>query len=74
MVPTWRPAAWLTTTCAFSTLAMQRSYSAEKSVVETAGGGLEQAGYPTLTHVGETREVEGEEKGLAAGTQAAWLE
>jgi hypothetical protein len=47
---------------------MQRSYNAEKSAAETDGGGLEQAGSPTLAatpplttlaHVGggEAREV-----------------
>ncbi len=42
-VTTWTPVAWLNTTLAFSPLARQRSYNAEKSAVETAGGGLEQA-------------------------------
>jgi hypothetical protein len=55
---------------AFRPLARQCLYSAEKSVVETAGGGLEQAGSTTLVHapplttlahvaVGETKEVGG---------------
>jgi hypothetical protein len=67
---TWRPVAWLNTTRACSPLARQCSYSADKSAVETAGSGLEQAGSPmlvhappltTLTHVavGENREVGG---------------
>ncbi len=42
-VTTWTPVAWLNMTRAFSPLARQRSYNAEKSTVETAGGGLEQA-------------------------------
>jgi hypothetical protein len=41
-VTTWTPVAWLNTTLAFSPLARQCSYNAEKSAVETAGGGLEQ--------------------------------
>jgi hypothetical protein len=42
-VTTWTPVAWLNTTLAFSPLARQRSYNAEKSAVESACGGLEQA-------------------------------
>ncbi len=66
MVITCIPAAWLNTTHAFKPLAKHRSYSAEKSAVETAGCGLKQAGSSTqpltmLAHmaVGETREVAG---------------
>jgi Icc-related predicted phosphoesterase len=67
---TCTPLAWLNTMHAFRPLARQRLYSAEKSAVETAGGGLEQAGSTTLVHapplttlahvaVGETKEVGG---------------
>jgi hypothetical protein len=69
-VTTWRPAAWLKTMRAFRPLARQRSYSTEKSAVETAGCGIGQAGPSTFAHtpplttlahmaVGETREVGG---------------
>ncbi len=69
-VTTRRPAVWLNTTRAFRPFARQRSYSAEKSVVETAGCGVGQAGPSTLVHtpplttlvhvaVGETRKVGG---------------
>ncbi len=69
-VTTWTPAVWLNTTCSFGPLARQGSFSAEKSEVETAGGGLEQTGFRTLAHmppqtmlahvaVGESREVGG---------------
>ncbi len=67
-VTTCIPAAWLKSTRAFRPLARQRSYSAEKSAVETAGCGLKQAGstslpLTTLAHVavGEIREVAGRE-------------
>jgi hypothetical protein len=67
-VAIWRPVTWLNTTRAFRPLARQRSYSAVKSAVETAGVG--QIGpsmlapappLTTLAHVavGETREVGG---------------
>jgi hypothetical protein len=67
-VAIWIPATWLKTTRALRPLAKQRSYSAEKSAVETAGVG--QTGPSTLAHapplttlahvaVGETREVGG---------------
>jgi hypothetical protein len=70
MVTTWRPAAWLNTTRALRPLAIQRSYSTEKSAVETAGCGVGQTGPSTLAHtpplttlthiaVGEAREVGG---------------
>ncbi len=69
MVMTCTPAAWLNTTRAFKLLASQRSYSAEKSAVETAGCSLKQAGsstlpLTTLAHVavGETREVADEKE------------
>ncbi len=42
-VMTWTPVAWLNTTRAFSPFDRQRSDIAEKSAVETASGGLEQA-------------------------------
>jgi hypothetical protein len=69
----WTPAAWLNIKCAYRLFTRQRSNSAEKSAIETAGGGLEQAGSPTLVHappltslahmaVGETRDVGGEGK------------
>jgi hypothetical protein len=65
------PAEWLNTKRAFRPLARHRSYSAEKSAVETAGCDLEQAGsstlpLTTLAHVavGETREVGGREEAL----------
>jgi hypothetical protein len=72
-VMTWTPEAWLNITCAYSPLTRKRSYSAEKSAIETAGSGLEQAGSPTLAHappqttlahmaVGETREMGGKGK------------
>ncbi len=81
MVMTWRPAAWLKTTHAFRPLARQRSYSAEKSAVETAGCGVGQAGPSTFTHmppltmlahvaVGETRQVGGRGE-VYAGWQPA---
>ncbi len=71
-VTTWTPVAWLNTTCSFGPLARQGSFRAEKSAVETTGGGLEQAGSPALAHmpprttlghvaVRETREVGGGE-------------
>jgi hypothetical protein len=47
----WRPAVWLTTMRALSPLSMHRSYNAEKSAAETVGGGLEQAGSPTLARM-----------------------
>jgi hypothetical protein len=80
-VMTCVPAAWLNTTRAFRPLARHRSYSAEKSAVETAGCDLKQAGsstlpLTTLAHVavGETREVGGgKKKRWTAGTQPAWL-
>ncbi len=68
MVMTWVPVAWLNTTRAFKPLDIQRSYSAEKSALETAGCGVGQTGPSTLAHslplttsahVGETREVGG---------------
>jgi hypothetical protein len=75
MLMTCTPAAWLNTTRALNPLARQRSYSAEKSVVETAGSGLERGGSPTLAlapplttvallAVGETREVGGRGEGV----------
>jgi hypothetical protein len=76
-VAIWRPATWLKITRAFKPLAKQRSYSAEKSAVETAGVG--QTGpstlahappLTTLAHLGETREVGGEVKCVSAGWQA----
>jgi hypothetical protein len=81
-VAIWVPATWLKITRAFRPLAKQRSYSAEKSAVETVGVG--QAGPSTLAHapplttlahvaVGETREVGGELKCGSAGTQPARL-
>ncbi len=69
MVATWRPAVWLNTTHAFKPFARQRSYSAEKSALETAGCDVGRAGISTLAHssplttsahVGETREVWGQ--------------
>ncbi len=69
MVTTWRPAAWLNTTRAFKPFAIQRSYKAEKSALETAGCGVGQAGVSTLAHspplttsahVGDSREVGGQ--------------
>jgi hypothetical protein len=70
-VMTCIPAAWLNTTRAFKPLARQRSYSAVKSAVETAGCSLKQAGsstlpLTTLAHVavGKTREVAGGEGAL----------
>jgi hypothetical protein len=47
----WSPAAWLTTAGALSPHPMHRSYSDEKSAVETGGGSLELAGTPTLSHM-----------------------
>ncbi len=84
MVTTWRPAAWLNTMQAFRPLARQCSYSAEKSVVETAGCGVGQTGPSMLAHtppltmlaqVGETIGSwgGGEEKLETAGTQPARL-
>jgi hypothetical protein len=67
-VTTCRLAAWLNTTRVFKPLARQRSYSAEKSALETAGCGVGQTGpsahahkspLTTFAHVGETREVGG---------------
>jgi hypothetical protein len=69
-----RTEAQLMITCAFKTLAMQRSHSDVKSAAVTAGGGLAQASSPmlaqtsplnTLAHVRETGEVGGggEERG-----------
>jgi hypothetical protein len=58
-----------------SLLSMHRSYNAEKSAAETVGGGLEQAGSPTiahipslttLAHVGEAREVGGQGEGFGS--------
>jgi hypothetical protein len=81
-VMAWHPAAWLKTMWAFRPLAMQRSYSAENLAMVTAGGGLGQVVFSkgaytsplaTLAHVGGLGRYEGEEKGLAAGTQPAWL-
>jgi hypothetical protein len=67
-VAIWRPVTWLNTTRAFRPLARQRSYSAVKSAIVTAGVGpvgpstLARAPpLTTLSHmaVGETREVGG---------------
>jgi hypothetical protein len=43
-VTLWIPAAWLNIRRAFKPLARQRSYSAEKSALETAGCGVGPAG------------------------------
>jgi hypothetical protein len=60
---------------AFNPLSIHRLYNAEKSVAEMDGGGLGLAGSHTqvatppltmLAHVGEAREVGGEERGTAA--------
>ncbi len=72
-VNTCRPEAWQNVRRALKPLAKQRSYSPEKSAVETAGCGVGQAGSSTLAQtspltmlahvaVGETREVRGREE------------